>query len=54
MLTFDDFDAWGDAVSGAHLRLVCDVVETPAWSLGILDLGGVVVQVASEGGGNVC
>lgn len=54
MLTFDDFDAWGDAVSGAHLRLVCDVVETPAWTLGILDLGGVVLQVASEGGGNLC
>ena len=54
MLTFDNFDAWGDAVSGAHLRLVCDIVETPAWTLGILDLGGVILQMASEGGGNLC
>lgn len=54
MLTFNDFDAWGDAVSGAQLRLVCDVVETPSWTLGILDLGGVILQVASEGGGNLC
>jgi len=54
MLTFDDFDAWGDAVSGANLRLVCDSVENPAWTLGILDLGRVVVQIASEGGGNIC
>jgi AraC family ethanolamine operon transcriptional activator len=54
MLTFDDFDAWGDAVSGASLRLACDGVEHRVWTLGIVDLGTVVVQVASEGGGNVC
>lgn len=54
MLSFTDFDAWGEAVSGANLRLVCDSVETPAWTLGIIDLGGVVLQVASEGGGNLC
>lgn len=54
VLTFNDFDAWGEAVSGASLRMACDVVETPAWTLGILDLGGVVLQVASEGGGNLC
>ena len=54
MLTFDDFDAWGDAVSGAHLRLACDAVERRTWTLGILDLGGVVLQVATEGGGNLC
>ena len=54
MRTFDDFDAWGEAVSGANLRLACDAVETPTWTLGILDLGGVVLQVASEGGGNLC
>lgn len=53
-MRFEDFDAWGDAVSGANLRLVCDSVESRAWTLGILDLGRVVVQVASEGGGNVC
>lgn len=54
VITFKDFDAWGEAVSGASLRLACDRVETPAWTLGILDLGGVVLQVASEGGGNLC
>jgi hypothetical protein len=54
MMTFDDFDAWGDTVSGASLRLACDGVEHRAWTLGIVDLGTVVVQVASEGGGNIC
>lgn len=54
MLVFDDFDAWGDAVSGASLRLACDAVETGTWTLDILDLDGVVLQVASEGGGNLC
>lgn len=54
MRQFDDFDAWGDAVSGASLRLACDGIETRAWTLGIVDLGGVVLQVASEGGGNIC
>lgn len=54
MISFDDFDAWGDAVSGASLRLVCDTVEVPRWTLAILDLGGVVLQMAEEGGGNLC
>lgn len=54
MKTFHDFDAWGDAVSGATLRLACDAVETGVWTLGLIDLGGVVLQVASEGGGNLC
>lgn len=54
VITFNDFDAWGEAVSGASLRLACDAVETPFWTLGILDLGGIVLQIASEGGGNVC
>lgn len=54
MWSFDDFDEWGEAVSGAHLRLACDAVETPTWTLGVLDLGGVVLQIASEGGGNIC
>lgn len=54
MWQFDDFDAWGDAVSGANLRLTCDGVEQRQWTLGIIDLDGVVVQLAAEGGGNIC
>ncbi|MFM7185528.1 MAG: helix-turn-helix domain-containing protein [Planctomycetota bacterium] len=54
MWTFDDFDAWGDAVSGASLRMGCDGIERHEWTLGRVDLGPVVLQVASEGGGNVC
>ncbi|MFM7243961.1 MAG: helix-turn-helix domain-containing protein [Planctomycetaceae bacterium] len=54
MLVFDDFDAWGDAVSGASLRLVCDAVDTGVWTIGAADLGGVTLQMASEGGGNLC
>lgn len=54
MWSFDDFDAWGQAVSGAHLRLACDGIEKPIWTLGITDLDGIILQVASEGGGNVC
>lgn len=54
MTTFDDFDAWGSAVSGASLRLTCDTVDSGVWTLAGADLGGVVVQVASEGGGNLC
>lgn len=54
MIAFDDFDAWADAISGAHLRLVCDAVETPRWTLGVVPLGNVLLQVAEEGGGNLC
>ena len=54
MLMFDDFDAWADAISGASLRLVCDAVETRRWTLGRVPLGDVVLQVAAEGGGNLC
>lgn len=54
MRTFDDFDAWGETVSGASLQLACDSVETGVWTHGIVDLGGVVLQVATEGGGNLC
>jgi len=54
MRAFDDFDAWGEAVSGASLRLVCDAVEVPRWTLGMLELGEVVLQFAAEGGGNIC
>jgi len=52
--TFDDFDAWGDTVSGASLRMACDAIDTGVWTIGMLDLGGVGLQVASEGGGNLC
>jgi AraC family ethanolamine operon transcriptional activator len=52
--TFTDFDAWGDAISGASLSLACDAVETPRWTIGVASLGEVVLQVAFEGGGNVC
>ena len=54
MLLFDDFDAWADAISGASLRLVCDAVETRRWTLGRVPVGDLVLQVASEGGGNLC
>ena len=54
MRWFDDFDAWGTAISGASLRLACNGVETRTWSIGFADLGGVLLQVASEGGGTVC
>ncbi|MEI7782407.1 MAG: helix-turn-helix transcriptional regulator [Planctomycetota bacterium] len=54
MQTFDDFDAWGDAVSGAHLSMACDRVESPLWQLAVRNLGPVVVQMAHEGGGNLC
>lgn len=54
MNCFDDFDAWGDAISGANLRLACDAVELRRWTLGRVHLGGVALQLASEGGGNIC
>jgi len=54
MIQFDDFDAWGDAINGASLRLACDGVETRGWVLGALDLSGVVLQIAWEGGGTLC
>jgi AraC family transcriptional regulator, ethanolamine operon transcriptional activator len=54
MRRFDDFDAWGEAVNGAHLTLTCDHVEERVWTLGVVGLGEVVLQVASEGGGNLC
>jgi AraC family ethanolamine operon transcriptional activator len=54
MKRFDDFDAWAEAVNGAHLTLACDHVEDRVWTLGVVDLGGVLLQVASEGGGNLC
>lgn len=54
MKCFDDFDAWGEAISGASLQLACDEVEIRRWNLGFLNLGGVAVQLAFEGGGNIC
>jgi AraC family ethanolamine operon transcriptional activator len=51
---FRDYDAWGDAISGASLRLACDAVETNLWTLDRIDLGGVALQVATEGGGSLC
>jgi AraC family ethanolamine operon transcriptional activator len=54
MLSFDDFDAWGEAVSGASLRMACNAVQVRRWTLGFIDLGGVALQVAFEGGGNIC
>lgn len=54
MRTFLDFDAWGEAVRGADLRLACDGVERPVWRLAMRNLGSVVVQMAHEGGGTIC
>jgi AraC-like DNA-binding protein len=54
MQRFDDFDAWGAEISGASLQLACDGVELRSWTLARLGLGSVFVQVASEGGGNIC
>jgi AraC family ethanolamine operon transcriptional activator len=54
MLTFDDFDAWSDAIRGADLGVVCDGVEVWSWKLAARNLGRVVVQTAFEGGGNLC
>jgi len=54
MQVFDDFDAWGDAIRGAHLRLACDGVEVRSWRLATRIVGRAVVQTAFEGGGNLC
>lgn len=54
MQIFDDFDAWGDAVRGADLRLACDGVEVRSWRLATRLLGRTVIQTAFEGGGNLC
>jgi AraC family ethanolamine operon transcriptional activator len=54
MMQYDDFDAWGNAISGASLRLACNGVVARSWSVGVVDLGGVVLQMAHEGGGTIC
>ena len=53
-LEFDDFDAFGDAVRTADLRLACDAVERRSWRLAAGGLGDVFLQMADEGGGNLC
>lgn len=53
MRTFDDFDAWTDAIRGAELRTVCDRSDGGRWRIGAVSLGSVAVQVAEEGGGNL-
>ena len=52
--TFDDFDAWTDSIRTADLRLACDSAERREWRHGALFVGDVVLQVAEEGGGNLC
>jgi AraC family ethanolamine operon transcriptional activator len=54
MHSFDDFDAWGAAINSAHLQLACDGVENRQWTVGRVDLGDISLQVATEGGGNIC
>jgi hypothetical protein len=51
--SFDDFDAWGEVISGASLQMACAGVETRRWTLGMAGLGNVVLQAAFEGGGNI-
>jgi len=51
---YDDFDAWGEAVQTADLRMVCDSVENRSWRLKAGGIGDVFLQMADEGGGNLC
>ena len=44
---FHDYDAWGDAISGASLRLACDAVETRVWSLDTAARSATVTDVLS-------
>lgn len=53
-LDFEDFDAFGDAVRTADLTLACDAVESRSWRLAACGLGDVFLQMADEGGGNLC
>jgi AraC-like DNA-binding protein len=54
MLSFDDFQAWADAVQGGDLRLACDTVEERRWQLAAGAVGNIFIQLAHEGGGNLC
>jgi len=51
---FDDFDAWGEAVQTAALRLACDSVERRSWRLAACGIGDLFLQLGDEGGGNLC
>ncbi|MFM7136669.1 MAG: helix-turn-helix transcriptional regulator [Planctomycetota bacterium] len=51
---FNDFDAWGETVRTADLRMTCDAVERRTWRLAACGLGDVFVQMSDEGGGNLC
>jgi AraC-like DNA-binding protein len=52
--TFNDFDAWGDTIRTADLRLVCDAVERREWQHAVVAVDNVILQMAVEGGGNLC
>jgi len=52
--TFDDFDAFGEAVRSADLRMACDAAEQRFWRLAGCAIGDMLLQVADEGGGNLC
>jgi AraC-like DNA-binding protein len=52
--TFDDFDAWSDSIRTADLRLACDAVERREWRHAAVAVGNVILQMAEEGGGNLC
>ena len=51
---FDDFDAFGEAVRSADLRMACDSAEHRFWRLAACGIGDMFLQVADEGGGNLC
>jgi AraC-like DNA-binding protein len=51
---FDDFDAFGEAVRSADLRMACDSAEHRLWRLAACGIGDMFLQVADEGGGNLC
>ncbi len=51
---FDDFDAFGEAVRSAHLRMACDSAERRSWRLAACGIGEMFLQIAEEGGGNLC
>ena len=51
---FDDFDAFAEAVEDAQFTFRCSSVDIKHWSVnGVYLPGGVHVQMASEGGGNI-
>ena len=50
---FREFEAYANAVQHADLRCLIPRLESPTWSISHFDLGGVLLQRASEGGGNI-